>query len=194
MSFLIILKRLKQLLNFPYRRSYGSEIKSEIFERCKNAGCVFNGDFYSVTTYSGYRSLNLDPLGGNHMLSPGTSDEELGVAVFSALSKSRFIPYENLGDFLDNEKRKERYEQWVIEMMEFHPYRSKRQLFKKMHNCGIQLLDSQITIRPSSHEKLEGWSGDGFSESDYVIIPADSSPEEVGAALRLAFSRCRSYV
>ncbi|CAQ83642.1 conserved hypothetical protein [Photorhabdus asymbiotica] len=23
---------------------------SEIFERWKNAGCVFNGDFYSVTT------------------------------------------------------------------------------------------------------------------------------------------------
>ncbi|NDL44379.1 contact-dependent growth inhibition system immunity protein, partial [Photorhabdus laumondii] len=47
---------------------------------------------------------------------------------------------------------------------------------------------------PSSHEKLEGWSGDGISVADYVVIPADSSPEEVGAALRLAFSRCRSYV
>ncbi|ERT10312.1 contact-dependent growth inhibition system immunity protein [Photorhabdus temperata] len=167
---------------------------SEIFKRWKNAICVFNGDFYSVTTYSGYRSFNLDPLGGNHMLSSDVSDEKLGVVVFDALSKSRFIPFESLGDFLDNEKRKERYDQWIAEMIEFHRYRSKRQLFKKMHNCGIQLLDGQITIQPSCHEKLEGWSGDGISESDYVVIPADSSPEEIGAALRLAFSRCRSYV
>ncbi len=128
------------------------------------------------------------------MLPPDTSDEELGAVVFNALSKSRFIPYESLGDFLDNEKRKERYDQWVIEIMGFHRYRSRRQLFKKMHNCGIQLLDGNITIRPTGHEKLELWTGKGIVESDYVIIPADSSPEEVGAALRLAFSRCRSYV
>ncbi|WP_176414596.1 contact-dependent growth inhibition system immunity protein [Photorhabdus luminescens] len=104
---------------------------SEIFERWKNARCVFNGDFYSVTTYSGYRALYLDPLGGNHMLSPDTSDAELGAVVINALSNSRFISYESLGDFLDNEKRKERYDQWITEMMEFHRYRSKRQLFKQ---------------------------------------------------------------
>uniref|UniRef100_UPI0036DDB56E contact-dependent growth inhibition system immunity protein n=1 Tax=Photorhabdus sp. RM322S TaxID=3342825 RepID=UPI0036DDB56E len=167
---------------------------SEIFERWKNARCVFNGDFYSVITYSGYRSLNLDPLGGNHMLSPDTSDEELGTVVFNALSKSRFIPFENLGDFLDNEKGEELYNQWVTEMMGFHRYRSKRQLFKKMKSCNIRLLDGVITITPSGHEKLELWTGKGIVESDYVVIPADSSPEEVGAALRLAFSRCRSYV
>ncbi|KMW71983.1 hypothetical protein TI10_17950 [Photorhabdus luminescens subsp. luminescens] len=167
---------------------------SEIFERWKNARCVFNGDFYSVTTYSGYCSLNLDPSGGNHMLFPDTSDAELGTAVFNALSKSRFIPFESLGDFLDNEKGEERYNQWVTEMMAFHRYRSKRQLFKKMNSCNIRLLDGVITIMPYGHKKLELWTGQGIVGSDYVIIPADSSPEEVGAALRLAFSRCRSYV
>ncbi|WP_338052467.1 contact-dependent growth inhibition system immunity protein [Stutzerimonas marianensis] len=45
-------------------------------------------------------------------------------------------------------------------------------------------------MRPSHHEKLEAWSGKGLSESDYVIIPSGSSPSDVGAALRLAFSRC----
>ncbi|WP_065389820.1 contact-dependent growth inhibition system immunity protein [Photorhabdus namnaonensis] len=167
---------------------------SETFKRWRNARCVFNGDFYSITSYSGYRSLNLDLLGGNHMLSPDTSDEELGTVVFNALSKSRFIPYESLGDFLDNEKRKERYDQWVTEMMGFHRYRSRRQLFKKMNSCDIRLLDGVITIMPYGHEKLELWTGKGIVESDNVVIPADSSPEEVGTALRLAFSRCRSYV
>ncbi|AWK42763.1 DUF1436 family protein [Photorhabdus laumondii subsp. laumondii] len=165
---------------------------SEIFKRWRNARCVFNGDFYSIISYSGYRSLNLDLLGGNHMLSPDISDEELGIVILDALSKSRLIDPDD--NFFDNEKKAERYKEWVKLLMETYNYCSKRQLFKKMHNCGIQLLDGQITIRPSSHEKLEGWSGDGISVADYVVIPADSSPEEVGAALRLAFSRCRSYV
>ncbi|MCT8350099.1 CdiI family contact-dependent growth inhibition immunity protein [Photorhabdus temperata] len=165
---------------------------SEIFKRWKNARCVFNGDFYSVTAYSGYRALNLDTSRGNYMLTSDVSDEKLGIVILDALSKSRLIDPDD--NFFDNEKKAERYKGWVKLLMETYNYRSKRQLFKKMHNCGIQLLDGQITIRPSCHEKLEGWSGDGISESDYVVIPANSSPEEIGAALRLAFSRCRSYV
>ncbi|WP_255417037.1 contact-dependent growth inhibition system immunity protein [Photorhabdus sp. CRCIA-P01] len=64
---------------------------SEIFERWKNARCVFNGDFYSVTTYSGNGLLGVDPLGNNHSLQPIVSDQELGKAVLDALSKSRII-------------------------------------------------------------------------------------------------------
>ncbi|NHB90592.1 contact-dependent growth inhibition system immunity protein [Photorhabdus cinerea] len=165
---------------------------NETFKRWKNARCVFNGDFYSVTTYFGYRSLNLDTSRGNYMLTSDVSDEKLGVVILNALSKSRLIDPDD--NFFDNERKAERYKEWVKFLMEIYNYRSKRQLFKKMHNCGIQLLDGQITIKPSHHEKLEGWSEDGISESDHVIISADSSPEEVGSALRLAFSRCRSYV
>ncbi|MCW7548902.1 contact-dependent growth inhibition system immunity protein, partial [Photorhabdus sp. APURE] len=102
------------------------------------------------------------------MLSPDTSDAELGAVVINVLSSSRFIPYESLGDFLDNEKRKERYDQWITEMMEFHRYRSKRQLFKKMNSCNIRLLDGVITIIPYGHKKLELWTGQGIVESDYV--------------------------
>ncbi|WP_228939585.1 contact-dependent growth inhibition system immunity protein [Photorhabdus thracensis] len=39
--------------------------------------------------------------------------------------------------------------------MASYSYRSKCQLFKKMLSCGICILDSQITIRPSCHEKLK---------------------------------------
>ncbi|MEJ1554439.1 contact-dependent growth inhibition system immunity protein, partial [Escherichia coli] len=48
-----------------------------------------------------------------------------------------------------------------------------------------------ITIRPSFHEKLEAWSGNRINESDYVVLPADSSPTEIGSGLRLALSRCK---
>ncbi|NRN29611.1 contact-dependent growth inhibition system immunity protein [Photorhabdus heterorhabditis] len=159
-----------------------------------NAGAKFNGDFYSIQTHSGNGLLGVDPLGSKHLLQPFVSDQELGNAVFDALSKSRVIPIDECGDYFDHDVNDKQYKNWITEMMGSYDYRSKRQLFKKMLSCGICMLDGQITIRPSRHEKLEGWSEDGISESDYVVIPADSSPEEVGAALRLAFSRCRSYV
>lgn len=59
-----------------------------------------------------------------------------------------------------------------------------------MKKCSIESKGGQITIRLGHHEKLEAWSGKGLSESDYVIISSGSSPSDVGAALRLASSRC----
>ncbi|TDB61618.1 MULTISPECIES: contact-dependent growth inhibition system immunity protein [Photorhabdus] len=164
------------------------------FKQGLNATAMFNGDFYSVKTYSGNGLLRADPLGSKHLLQPIVSDQELGKAVLDALSKSRIISLDECGDYFDHDVSNEQYKNWITKMMEFYGYRSKRQLFKKMLSCGICMLDGQIMIRPSRHEKLDGWSEDGISESDHVVISADSSPEEVGAALRLAFSRCRSYV
>ncbi|HFV6450034.1 TPA: contact-dependent growth inhibition system immunity protein, partial [Escherichia coli] len=67
----------------------------------------------------------------------------------------------------------------------------KRALFKNMKKVGIHLVNDVITIRPSFHEKLEAWSGNRINESDYVVLPADSSPTEIGSGLRLALSRCK---
>ncbi|OCQ53931.1 hypothetical protein Ppb6_00951 [Photorhabdus australis subsp. thailandensis] len=164
------------------------------FKQGLNARCVFNRDFYLIETLSGYRMLGIDLQGGHYLLSPDTDDEQLGIAVLDALSKSRLIPLEDVGVFFDPAKCSEQYKEWTNRLIKTYGYRSKRQLFKTMNSCTIRLLDGVITIKPSGHEKLELWTGKGIVESDYVIIPADSSPEEVGAALRLAFSRCRSYV
>jgi hypothetical protein len=59
-----------------------------------------------------------------------------------------------------------------------------------MKSCDIECSGGIITIGPTKHEKLEGWGrtkGDGIED---VVIPPNSPPAEVGAALRLAFSRC----
>lgn len=59
-----------------------------------------------------------------------------------------------------------------------------------MKNCSVELVKDTLIIQPSHHEKLEAWSGKGITESDYVVVSVNSSPGEVGAALRLAISRC----
>ncbi|WP_455816397.1 contact-dependent growth inhibition system immunity protein [Pseudomonas cerasi] len=60
-----------------------------------------------------------------------------------------------------------------------------------MKSCGIQCCEGVITIRPSFHEKAEAWSGRAIEKSDYVVLAANSPEADIGAALRLAFSRCK---
>lgn len=166
------------------------------------ADAKMNKDFVSIKTFSGYRSSQADPQGVEHFFSPDVADKELGFAVLDALAHSRFVLPEPRKDvwihpeatfdmeLYDYNLTNQRYDQWVGSTLERYSYKTKRALFKDMKKCSIESNRGQITIRPSYHEKLEAWSGKGVSESDYVIIPSGSSPSDVGAALRLAFSRC----
>ncbi|MNV84973.1 hypothetical protein D3C71_1788910 [compost metagenome] len=82
------------------------------------------------------------------------------------------------------------YVEWVNEIMGKFEYKTKRIMFKEMKCCLVELISGSIVIRPTHHEKLEAWSDKGIEEDDCVVVPADGSPTELGAALRLALSRC----
>ena len=45
-----------------------------------------------------------------------------------------------------------------------------------------------LKISLNRHVKLEAWDA---IDADDVILSLDNSPEEIGAGLRLALSRCR---
>ena len=74
--------------------------------------------------------------------------------------------------------------------MERYGYKTTRAMFKDMLYCSIQSNGSLITIKPSHHRKLDQWGWDRDFPIENVVVPADSSPGEIGAALRLGFSRC----
>ena len=61
-------------------------------------------------------------------------------------------------------------------------------LFKNMMSVDIWLHNGCLKISPSRHVKLEAWDA---IDADDVILSLDNSPEEIGAGLRLALSRCR---
>ncbi|MEK9497675.1 contact-dependent growth inhibition system immunity protein [Photorhabdus sp. P32] len=52
---------------------------------------------------------SINPLGGNHILSPNVTDSQLGSTVLDSLSKSRLVDPDN--DFFDNEKTSEQDEE-----------------------------------------------------------------------------------
>lgn len=161
-----------------------------------------NKEFIFVATLSGYRAYRADPKGVEHLLPPDADNEVLGAAVLNALAHSRFVlpePRKDVflhpdvtfdKDLYDYESSNRRYAAWIANLIEIYGYKTKRTLFNDMKNCSVESMDGFITMRPSHHDKLEGWSGDGISEEDYVMVTANSMPEEVGYALRLALSRC----
>ncbi|EOB0292413.1 contact-dependent growth inhibition system immunity protein [Escherichia coli] len=163
-----------------------------------------NADFICVETYSGYSSNRCDPQGVQLLNTPDIGDNELGIMVKNALAHSRFVlpaPHTDVWihpeatfdmELYDFKRTAERYADWVKKLMMQYGYKTKKALFKGMKSCDISCDNGVITISPSRHEKLEEWGGTGRGGSDNVILPADSSPEEIGAGLRLALSRCIS--
>lgn len=154
------------------------------------ASCYCNNEFLLIETMSGLGRFGDDSLSPPQLLPPDADDKSIGETALIALSNSRTLSLEEYGDFFNLEKGQEKYAAWIAMLMEKYGYKTKRALFKDMKNCSIHRINGVITILPTRHEKLEAWSGKGLKESDDVVITANSSPTEIGAALRLALSRC----
>lgn len=158
--------------------------------RAYNACAMGNGDFIEIVTYSGLGMVGLDPEGARYLLPPDASNEAQGQALRDALAKSRQLTLDEYRKFFEIEKRKLSSATRAKDLMSRYGYKTRHALFKNMINCGVEMQEGVITIRPSFHEKLEGWSGDGIAESDRVKLPDDCTDAELGHGLRLAFSRC----
>ncbi|WP_439854840.1 contact-dependent growth inhibition system immunity protein [Pseudomonas yamanorum] len=151
----------------------------------------FTNDFIFIETYSGYFNCLPDPEGVGIFLSHLSDDSSLGQSILDALAVSRMIDPKESPEFFDFRGRVAiQYNEWIANAMMKFEYKTKRALFKDMKSCSIDAFDGVITIRPSHHEKLEAWSGKGITEKDFVVISTNSSPDEIGVSLRLAFSRC----
>ncbi|HVM60158.1 MAG TPA: contact-dependent growth inhibition system immunity protein [Verrucomicrobiae bacterium] len=150
-----------------------------------------NLDFIHIQTASGENMSVADPLGTTHMLAPDASDEVIGAALLDCLSHSRFLPYEeNRGFYDDMEASERRIDEWVKATMKQYKYRSRRALFFGVDVCTVEKYGGNIVIEPSCHVRSEFWVRRKTDAFEDVIIPDSSLPNEIGKALRVAFSRC----
>ncbi len=153
-------------------------------------GAFLNQNFLEVHTESGYGLITGDhEKGKSFILSPDCINEELGVAVQQALDASRIVRQAENPEFYISIE--ERYKKWMSAMMQRFKYKTKSAMFRKMLSCSIIRHKESITIEPSNHKRSDYWNAEGITEDDHVILPDTSTPEEIGAGLRLAFSRCR---
>jgi hypothetical protein len=151
---------------------------------------MFNGDFFSIETRSGWLRSRDDPEGAQHLLAPSASDLELGTAVLDALAKSRMVTHDDAPEVFDIDLAQERYTAWVAMLIARYGYKGRRTLFNSMKFCDLESKDGVLRIRPWHHERSDRWSGKGITAEHHVALDAHSPPEAVGAGLRLAFRRC----
>ncbi len=164
-----------------------SDIQNE-----KWATIDMNNQFINIKTCSGYSATVMDAEQHSAYYDTDASDLDIGKSVRKALGLSRFVhPIENkeLDLYLFNP---ERYQNWLEFTMKKFGYKTKSKMFKPMLSCGVTLRDSMIYIRPRHQYRLDGWDRTGLTEADNVIIPETCTDEELGAAARLALSRCTS--
>jgi hypothetical protein len=170
------------------------------------ASVLFNSDFICIETQSGYRSGEItDHKGLQIFLKPDATNEAIGLAVLDAMAKSRWVlpaprpefdihpSVEYDLDLFDYKLSALRYAAWVKTMMERFGYKTKRALFKGLEHCLISSQSGVIAITPMRRMGSEGWKGLGPNNAGVLEISAESTPAEIGAALRVAFSRCTNW-
>ena len=67
---------------------------------------------------------------------------------------------------------------------------SRRKAFTRMLHCNVIVRSGQMQIKPNRKERGETWSGKGFTEDDAGVLPFDSAPAEIGAAIRAVLDKC----
>lgn len=171
--------------------------------RGKWAAAYLNAGLVCVETWSGYRGgERRDYKGKIHRLDASVSDENLGLAIIDSLEHSRwllgspregFVPPPGLEFDMEQYDYKlvaEKNVQWINDLMKHYGYKTKRALFKGLLRCGIELKNGTIKITPMRRSGAEGWEDLGEDNEGVVEIPAESLSADIGAALRVAFSRC----
>lgn len=164
-----------------------------------------NQDFYFIKTCSGLRSgMFVDPKGREHLFKIAIGDAELGAALRDSLSASRVVALNPAPDGMTWPKffeiapefksgnHEAYYRDWVAETMARCGYKTKRKMFAEMRLCHVELDTdkAEIEIAPNNHVKLEAWDLGKLTEADNVRVSAQASDAELGAAMRLALSRC----
>lgn len=166
-------------------------MSSHLVNPRKWASAYLNAKLLALDTCSGYRGTVADPAGAHYNFLPDVTDDVLGAAALDCLALSRFLDTPELRAELFHPDAVARdYAAWIERLMQFGDFKTKRALLKEMKCCEIEQDGDAITIEPTHHEKLEGWSGEGFTEADHVVISALEPPAAIGAALREAFRRC----
>ncbi len=154
----------------------------------KTVGVENNGDFISLQAYSGYYSMMADPAATEYFFVADVLNEVLGAAVLESFKQCRLLSYEEANTLV--RQSEQCYVDWIQKTISRYGYNTRRELFMNMKSCVIEHHETELIFLPSHHEELEVWAGHREEDGTYLKIPVNSPAAEIGATLRLTFSRC----
>ncbi|MYN05136.1 CdiI family contact-dependent growth inhibition immunity protein [Pseudoduganella sp. DS3] len=140
-----------------------------------------------MQTHSGLRVSASDPAGLQLIYDTNESPEMLGQGLLQALAASRVLNLDEARQFFESSSMKQRYENWVTRLLQHVGSGDRIKLFEKMKHCSVVCESDLISIRPTIHDEIEGWSGSKQLES--VQVSRLASAAEVGQGILLALSR-----
>lgn len=147
-----------------------------------------NERFICIVPQSGYRLALADPRATECILPPDAPDDLLGEAVNRGLAESRFLSLEEANAM--RATADSRYQEWVASLMGRYGFKTKSALFKNMKSCSVMRFNGNLVVVPSHHDRADSWSRSKDDGIEDVVIAADSTVADIGAALRLGFGRC----
>lgn len=152
----------------------------------------FNGRILTARALSGFGSW-AHPDAYEFDADAQAPDHELGLGVNACLDRSWELTLRDLRAEIrqiDRNERQAQYRHWLSSFARRHGYKSERSLLRNMLHVHLVSRAGIMTLSPSNHDRMDGWSGEGIPPDSDVKLPADSPPEQIGVALRLALSRC----
>ncbi len=187
-------KRIRQARSGPQGPDYANAILAawpleKLTAEHAEAWC--NGRVLIVGAYTGFSGWRV-PESREIDLAPDADDASLGGAVNEALAYSRELSlYEwRGGNDVDVKEKMGQYRAWRDRLMSRYGYKTQRALFLNMLHVTLDRRAGRLRCSPSNHERIDAWGGDGIPPNSDVVVQADSPAAEIGAALRLTFSRC----
>jgi hypothetical protein len=142
-----------------------------------------------VTPLSGFRRHMFEDDPRATYLEPNPTEDELGLAVLESLNVSRFVDPRIDDSFFEADRIVAANKLWHADLMARFRYRSLRQAYGNMLCCLVERSEGRITIRPFLRDRRPGYWTD-MPEERTVDIPATDDIAILGAATKLALSRC----
>jgi hypothetical protein len=142
-----------------------------------------------VTPLSGYRRRMFEDDPQTTYLEPNPAEDELGRVVLESLNISRFVDPRTDDAFFEADRIVAANKRWHADFMTRFRYRSLRKAYENMLCCLAKRSEGRITIRPYLRDRSPGYWTD-MPEERTVDIPATDDISILGAATKLALSRC----
>jgi len=153
----------------------------------KRASIRFDDRNYYFITMSG-SGLNVpDPEVSPIVITKSTSDVALATILQETLDKSRFIAGMDLKNLIESRVPQDKEKQWETTTAKEQGYKNRSTFIKNLKSVWVHWTEGQLSIFPTrgfgSHKAI------GLGKDQTIILPGDSPPEEIGAAVRLGFER-----
>ena len=149
-----------------------------------------NNRITSFQSLSGLAFAVPDAEGVVRNVPAGAADEMLGEALRDALNHSRFLAPHEIKKSLTDYREIERVFKMRMDLLaQDSGFSSRRRIFQSLRFCSVTMRHGEISFEPTEHIRGDEWRD---LRTPPIVIADDADASALGAAVRLAMSKCKA--